>query len=93
MLFDDVFVPRERLLLDGDEPLAAQLRGAVGVWERARTAAQLADRADLLMGLAQTVTEMNGVPHEANIVEKLSAIAVYATMCQARAQTACASSI
>jgi 4-hydroxybutyryl-CoA dehydratase/vinylacetyl-CoA-Delta-isomerase len=83
VLFDDVFVPRDRILLDGDEALAAQLRGAVGVWERARTAAQLADRADLLMGLAQTVTEMNGVPDEANIVEKLSAIAVYATMCQA----------
>jgi 4-hydroxybutyryl-CoA dehydratase/vinylacetyl-CoA-Delta-isomerase len=83
VLFDDVFVPSDRILLDGDEPLAAQLRGAVGVWERARTAAQLADRADLLMGLAQTVTEMNGVPDEANIVEKLSSIAVYATMCQA----------
>jgi 4-hydroxybutyryl-CoA dehydratase/vinylacetyl-CoA-Delta-isomerase len=83
VMFDDVFVPRDRILLDGDDALAAQLRGAVGVWERARTAAQLADRADLLMGLAQTVTEMNGVPEEANIVEKLSAIAVYATMCQA----------
>lgn len=83
VLFDDVFVPRERILLDGDVPLAGRLREAVGVWERARTAAQLADRADLLMGLAQTVTEMNGVPHEANIVEKLSAIAVYATMCHA----------
>jgi 4-hydroxybutyryl-CoA dehydratase/vinylacetyl-CoA-Delta-isomerase len=83
VLFDDVFVPSERILASGDDALAAQLRGAVGVWERARTAAQLADRADLLMGLAQTVTEMNGVPDEANIVEKLSAIAVYATMCQA----------
>jgi 4-hydroxybutyryl-CoA dehydratase/vinylacetyl-CoA-Delta-isomerase len=83
VMFDDVFVPRDRILLDGDDALAAQLRGAVGVWERARTAAQLADRADLLMGLAQTVTEMNGVPEEANIVERLSAIAVYATMCQA----------
>ena len=83
VLFDDVFVPRDRILLDGDDALAARVREAVGVWERARTAAQLADRADLLMGLAQTVTEMNGVPDEANIVEKLSAIAVYATMCQA----------
>ncbi len=83
VLFDDVFVPHERVLLDGDEALAARFRESVGVWERARSAAQLADRADLLMGLAQTVTEMNGVPDEANIVEKLSAIAVYATMCRA----------
>lgn len=84
VLFEDVFVPKERILLDGeDDALAARFREAVGVWERARSAAQLADRADLLMGLAQTVTEMNGVPEEANIVEKLSAIAVYATMCRA----------
>ncbi|HTO54826.1 MAG TPA: 4-hydroxyphenylacetate 3-hydroxylase C-terminal domain-containing protein [Myxococcota bacterium] len=83
VLFEDVFVPKERILLDGDDALAARFREAVGVWERARSAAQLADRADLLMGLAQTVTEMNGVPDEANIVEKLSAIAVYATMCRA----------
>ena len=83
VLFEDVFVPSERILLDGDDGLAARFREAVGVWERARSAAQLADRADLLMGLAQTVTEMNGVPEEANILEKLSAIAVYATMCRA----------
>jgi 4-hydroxybutyryl-CoA dehydratase/vinylacetyl-CoA-Delta-isomerase len=83
VLFEDVLVPNDRVLLDGDAALGARFREAVGVWERARTAAQLADRADLLMGLAQTVTEMNGVPDEANIVEKLSAIAVYASMCQA----------
>jgi 4-hydroxybutyryl-CoA dehydratase/vinylacetyl-CoA-Delta-isomerase len=83
VLFDDVFVPTERVLFDGDAALAARFVESVGVWERARTAAQLADRADLLMGLAQTITEMNGVPEEENIVEKLSAIAVYATMCRA----------
>jgi len=83
VLFDDVFVPNERVLFDGDPELARRFPEAVGVWERARTAAQLSDRADLLMGLAQTITEMNGVPEEENIVEKLSAIAVYATMCRA----------
>lgn len=83
VIFDGVFVPNERILLEDDQALAARFGEAVGVWERARTAAQLADRADLIMGLAQTITEMNGVPEAANIVEKLSSIAVYATMCRA----------
>jgi 4-hydroxybutyryl-CoA dehydratase/vinylacetyl-CoA-Delta-isomerase len=83
-------VPNERILLEGDAELATRFGEAVGVWERARVAAQLADRADLLMGLAQTITEMNGVPDAANVVEKLSSIAVYATMCRAGWETAIA---
>ena len=83
VLFDDVLVPWDRVFLDGEVEHAASLAETMGTWERARAAANLADEAELIYGLAQTITEMNGVPDAMHISDKLSKIAVWASMCRA----------
>jgi 4-hydroxybutyryl-CoA dehydratase / vinylacetyl-CoA-Delta-isomerase len=83
VLFDEVFVPWDRVFLDGEVAYSAALADALGTWERARAAATLADEAELIFGLAQTIVEMNGVPDATHIRDKLSKMAVWATMCRA----------
>jgi 4-hydroxybutyryl-CoA dehydratase/vinylacetyl-CoA-Delta-isomerase len=83
VLFDDVFVPWDRVFLDGEVEYSGALAETMGTWERARAAANLADEAELVYGLAQTIVEMNGVPTATHIMEKLSHMAVWASMCRA----------
>ena len=83
VLFDEVFVPWDRVFLDGEVAYSAALADALGTWERARAAATLADEAELIFGLAQTIVEMNGVPDATHIRDKLSKMAVWASMCRA----------
>lgn len=83
VLFDEVFVPWDRVFLDGEVAHSAALADALGTWERARAAATLADEAELIFGLAQTIVEMNGVPDATHIRDKLSKMAVWASMCRA----------
>jgi 4-hydroxybutyryl-CoA dehydratase / vinylacetyl-CoA-Delta-isomerase len=90
VLFDNVFVPNERVFLDGAPALSGLIGDALGVWERARSVADQADMAELMLGLAQTIAEMNGVPNIEHILDKLSNMAVYAAMCRAGWETALA---
>ncbi len=83
VLFDDVFVPSERVFLNGEVAFSGALADTLGIWERARSAAEMADRAELVLGLAQTIAEMNGVDTVEHIRNKLSMIAVWASMCRA----------
>ena len=83
VVFDDVFVPAARVFVDGDVEAAARFTDTLEVWERARAVAEQADRAELIMGLAQTISEMNGITGVAHVRDKLAAIAVYAKMCRA----------
>jgi len=83
LLFEDVFVPNERVFLDGETEFAATIVDTLGIWERARSASEMADRAELVLGLAQTIAEMNGVETVEHIRNKLSMITVWASMCRA----------
>jgi 4-hydroxybutyryl-CoA dehydratase/vinylacetyl-CoA-Delta-isomerase len=83
VIFDDVFVPSDRIFLDGETEDSGALADTLGIWERARSAATLADESELILGLSQTIAEMNGVPEAGHIRDKLSALAVWATMCRA----------
>jgi 4-hydroxybutyryl-CoA dehydratase/vinylacetyl-CoA-Delta-isomerase len=85
VVFDDVFVPTERVF-----PGAEDFADTLNVWERARAVADQADRAELIMGLAQTISEMNGIEQVSHVRDKLSAIAVYAKMCRAGWESALA---
>jgi 4-hydroxybutyryl-CoA dehydratase/vinylacetyl-CoA-Delta-isomerase len=90
VLFDDVVVPNERIFLDGETAEAGSLAKTFGLWERARGAADQADRAELLLGLAYTIADMNGLTDVAHIREKLSRLAVYANLCRAGWESALA---
>ena len=83
VVFDDVFVPIERVFLAGEAAQAGALADTLSIWERARAVADQADRAELIIGLAQTISEMNGILEVTHVRDKLAAIAVWAKMCRA----------
>jgi 4-hydroxybutyryl-CoA dehydratase/vinylacetyl-CoA-Delta-isomerase len=83
VLFDNVYVPFERVFVDGSVDQAKILVNALGTWERAVAVADRAREAELLLGLAQTMAEMNGVPDVGHIRTKMSQMAVFAAICRA----------
>lgn len=88
VIFDDVFVPRERIFLDGETGLAAVFAHSLGLWERLGGLSGMADGADTLVGLAQLIAEANGLAGEAHIKEKISEMIIHATVIRACLQAA-----
>ena len=83
VILNDVFIPYEHVVLDGEVEFSATLPTTLNEVDLAVAVGAQADRAELLLGLAQSIAEMNGTVRVAHILDKLSAIAVYAKMCRA----------
>src|SRR5207248_6187136 len=69
IIFDDVFVPNDRVIRDGASAHAAVFAHALGLWERLGGLSGMADEADLLVGLAQLIAEANGLAGVGHIKE------------------------
>ena len=83
VVFDDVFVPTDRVFLDGEVALAAVFAHSLGLWERLGGLSGMADGADTMVGLAQLIAEANGLGGEAHIKEKISEMIIHATVIRA----------
>lgn len=90
VIFDDVFVPNERIFLDGEVASAAVFAHSLGLWERLGGLTSMADGADVMVGLAQLIAEANGLAGEAHIKEKISEMIIHATVVRACAEAAIA---
>jgi 4-hydroxybutyryl-CoA dehydratase/vinylacetyl-CoA-Delta-isomerase len=90
VVFDDVYVPYERVFLDGDVERSATVAHALGLWERLSGVAHMAHLGDQLAGLAQLIAESNGAARIAHIRDKIADIAIYATMTRACLEAALA---
>jgi 4-hydroxybutyryl-CoA dehydratase/vinylacetyl-CoA-Delta-isomerase len=90
VIFDDVFVPNERVFLDGEIQHAASFAHALGLWLRASTLSSLAEEADLMVGLAQLLAEANGLEKVAHIKEKIGDMVMHATLVRATLEAAVA---
>ena len=88
VIFDDVFVPEERIFLDGEFPYAAVFAHSLGLWERLGGLSAMADEADRLVGLAQLIAEANGPAHVAPIKEEISEMIIHATLIRASLEAA-----
>ena len=88
VIFDDVFVPSERVFLDGEVRSAAMFAHALGMWERLGALAGMASDADILVGLAQLVAEANGLERVGHIREKISEMIIHATLVRAALEAA-----
>jgi 4-hydroxybutyryl-CoA dehydratase/vinylacetyl-CoA-Delta-isomerase len=88
VIFDDVFVPNERVLLDGETPFAAVFAHSLGLWERLGGLSSMADGADELVGFAQLIAEANGLAHVGHIKEKISEMIIHATLIRASLEAA-----
>jgi 4-hydroxybutyryl-CoA dehydratase/vinylacetyl-CoA-Delta-isomerase len=83
VIFDDVFVPKERIFLDGETAHAGTFAHCLGLWERLGGLAAMADGSDVLVGFAQLIAEANGLAGEAHIKEKISEMIIHATVVRA----------
>ncbi len=88
VIFDDVFVPNERVFLDGVPELAAIFAHSLGLWERLGGLSSMASGYDRLVGYAQLIAEANGLEKVGHIKEKISEMMINATLIRASLEAA-----
>lgn len=90
IIFDDVFVPNERVFLAGETGRSATFAHSLGLWERIGGTAHMSEFADQLVGLAQLIAEANGTDRINHIREKIAEMIIYATMTRSGLEAAIA---
>ena len=89
VIFDDVFVPNERVFLAGEHPeFAAVFAHSLGLWERLGGLAAFVTGYDRLVGFAQLIAEANGLERVGHIKEKISDMMITATLIRASLEAA-----
>jgi 4-hydroxybutyryl-CoA dehydratase / vinylacetyl-CoA-Delta-isomerase len=88
VIFDDVFVPTERVFLDGNPELAGIFAHSLGLWERLGGLAGMARSYEALVGFAQLISEANGLERVSHIREKISEMLINATLVRATLEAA-----
>ncbi|HXZ88558.1 MAG TPA: 4-hydroxyphenylacetate 3-hydroxylase N-terminal domain-containing protein [Candidatus Binataceae bacterium] len=88
VIFDDVFVPNERVMLDGQTEMAAVFAHSLGLWERLGGLSDMAEQADQLVGFAQLIAEANGLAAVSHVREKISEMIIHATLIRAALEAA-----
>jgi 4-hydroxybutyryl-CoA dehydratase/vinylacetyl-CoA-Delta-isomerase len=88
VIFDDVFVPNERVFLDGQAAQAAVFAHSLGLWERLGGTAFMVEQADELVGLAQLIAEANGTAKISHVREKIDLMMIHATLLRAGLEAA-----
>jgi len=88
VIFDDVFVPTERVFLDGDVEFSATFAHSLGLWERLGSLGHYVELADTIVGFAQLISEANGTTRISHVKEKIGDLIVYATMLRASLEAA-----
>lgn len=90
-MFDDVFVPWERVFLCGEWQQAGPLAVTFVEFHRFTAISYKLPLLDALVGAAVAVTEMNGTQRAGHVRDKLSWLAAYATTVRGLAEHAAAS--
>lgn len=88
LVFDDVFVPNERVFLAGETGHSATFAHSLGLWERLGGTAHLAEIGDILTGFAQLMAEANGLERVSHVREKIAEMVMYATLVRAGLEAA-----
>jgi 4-hydroxybutyryl-CoA dehydratase/vinylacetyl-CoA-Delta-isomerase len=87
-VFDDVFVPWERVFLCGAAELAGPLSAAFVEYHRFTAVSYKLPLLDALVGSAALAAEMNGVARAGHIKEKLTQLVIYAETVRALTEAA-----
>ncbi len=77
-VFDDVFVPNERIFLDGDAKRAGRLALEFVEYHRFTAVSYKLPLVDVLVGLAIALAEANGIARASHVRDKLVALVGYA---------------
>jgi 4-hydroxybutyryl-CoA dehydratase/vinylacetyl-CoA-Delta-isomerase len=89
VVFDDVFVPWDRVFLAGEVQLASALARSLGLWERTGGVIAAVETSELFVGLAQLVTEMQGKDNDAVARSSIAELITYAQMLKMSLDYAC----
>ncbi len=92
VIYDDVFVPNERVFLDGEVQAAAAFAHALGLWVRMNGLKNMAAEADRFCGFAQLVAEANGLQRVPHVREKITDLVLHATLVRATLEASIAHS-
>src|SRR5262249_11056392 len=90
VILDNVFVPHERIFLDGETRQAAIFAHSLGLWERLGGLSAMAEEADQLVGFSQLIAEANGLADVGHVKEKISEMIIHATLVRAALEAAIA---
>lgn len=80
VIFDDVFVPWDRVFLAGEVQLASKLAQSLGLWERTGGVVEAVRMSELYAGLGQLVTEMQGKDGDAMAQASIAELITYHEM-------------
>lgn len=89
VIFDDVFVPWERVFLAGESRLASRLAQSLGLWERTGGVIEAVRQSKLFVGLAQLVSEMQGKDDDPVVQSTIAELIAYAEMLRMSLDFAC----
>jgi 4-hydroxybutyryl-CoA dehydratase/vinylacetyl-CoA-Delta-isomerase len=89
VVFDDVFVPWDRVFLAGEVQLASRLAQSLGLWERTGGVVEAVRMSELFVGLAQLVTEHQGKEKDPTALNSISELITYAEMLRMSLDYAC----
>ncbi len=87
-IFDDVFVPWERVFLAGEWRAAGDLANTFVQFHRFTAISYKAPMLDLLVGAADLIADYNGIRRASHVVEKLTRLIAYSETVQALTEMA-----
>jgi 4-hydroxybutyryl-CoA dehydratase/vinylacetyl-CoA-Delta-isomerase len=89
VIFDDVFVPWERVFLAGEHRLAGVFARSLGLWERTLGMVEALERAEQIVGLALLVSEQQGKGGNEHVQSCVAEMVCYAQMIRMSLDWAC----
>ncbi len=88
VIFDDVFVPWDRVFLCGEHAYAGAFANALGLWERVGGLIAMVDGAKTMVGIAQLLAEYNGIVGASHVVDKITELIFHAEILKMALQCA-----
>ncbi len=90
LIFDDVFVPWERVFLAGEVAFAGRLAHTFALWHRYSAVSYRAAQSDLMVALALELAEANGIADKSHIRRNLVELILFAEIQRMSARQAAA---
>jgi len=89
LIFDDVFVPWERVFMCGEWKLAGTLVYNFAYFHRHTAVSYRIAMTELMLGMAKTIAEYNGIENEPHVIEKITDLVIYFETFKSLAKASC----
>jgi 4-hydroxybutyryl-CoA dehydratase/vinylacetyl-CoA-Delta-isomerase len=89
IIFDDVFVPWDRVFLCGEWQYAMPLVYNFAYYHRHTAASYRIPLSEMMVGMAQAMAEYNGVDKASHVIEKIVDLVIYVNMIKSLSRAAC----